>query len=135
MPDRAELTLALERSEQAVERLTTAVDVHESTLFRVKIVSGIALAGFILDLTLTVLVALGLAGLGHNQDRINELQSEVSADTARNQRAQCAIIALFSQYESRTTKSPNYSEEEKAQQAKAYATLRQIGADLGCGIR
>ncbi|MFC9436923.1 hypothetical protein [Nocardia sp. NPDC057030] len=133
MPDRIpELMGALAKTEKAVVKLADTVEVHESTLKRVKIVSAGVMLGLALDLTLTVLVGVGMFGLGHSQQRINELQAQVSADTARNQQAQCAFIALFSQFESRTTRSPNYSDDEKVLQAKAYATLRQIGVDLGC---
>lgn len=133
MPDRAnDLTMALEKTEKAVDRLSATVGVHESTLKRVSVTSAVAMVGLLLDLTLTILVGLGLAGVNHNQDRINTLSAQVQADTVRNQQAQCAFIALFSQFESRTTKSPNYSDEEKALQTKAYETLRQIGTDLGC---
>jgi hypothetical protein len=136
MPERIpELMKALENTEEAVNNLADTVEVHESTLKRVKIVSAGAVVGLVLDLTLTVLVGVGLFGLGHNQDRINQLQAQVSADTAHNKAAQCAFIALFSQFESRTTRSPTYSDDEKALQAKAYATLRQIGIDLGCVSR
>lgn len=136
MPDRAnDLTVALGKTEKAVNRLSATVGVHESTLKRVSVASAVAMVGLLLDLTLTILVGLGLAGVNHNQDRINELQDRVLIENARNKSAQCAFIALFLQFEPRTTVNPTYTEEQRAQQKEAYTTLRQIGADLGCVSR
>lgn len=133
MPDRAtELTVALQKSERAVNNLAETVGVHESTLNRVKITSAVALVGLLLDLTLTVLVGFGLAGVDRNQDRIADLHAKVLAETERNTTAQCAFIALFLQFAPRTTNNPSYTEEQRARQVQAYETLRGIGRDLGC---
>lgn len=120
-----ELAAALASAEAAITRLSETVDVHRSTLLRVKIVFAMALAGL-------VLVAFGLLGVQYSQGRINDLQTTLQLETNRNHEAQCAMVLLFLQFESRTTTNPGYTAEQRALQVQAYKTLRQIGADLGC---
>lgn len=120
-----ELTAALTSAEAAITRLSETVDVHQSALWRIKF-------AFALMTVLVVLVGYGLYAVNQNQDRINELQTALQVETDRNKSAQCAMVLLFLQFESRTTVNPSYSEEQRALQKQAYKTLRQIGTDLGC---
>jgi hypothetical protein len=126
MPERiAELTAALAGAERAIITLSETVDVHQSTLRRVKF-------AFALLLTLTALVGVGLYGVYHNQDRINHLQTALQVETERNKSSQCAMIALFLQFEPRTISNPSYTEEQRALQAQAYASLKDNSNKLGC---
>ncbi|MEU2106510.1 hypothetical protein [Nocardia sp. NPDC019255] len=134
MPDRAtELATTLQATEQAVRELSQQVGINEVAVRRAKFAAKAALVGIVLDSILTVLVGLGLFGVDHNQDRINDLQTTQQVETQRNKAAMCAFITLFLQFEPRTTTNPAYSEQQRAQQIQAYGTLRQIGLDLGCG--
>ncbi|WP_280448477.1 hypothetical protein [Nocardia brasiliensis] len=125
MPDRAELAAALKDTEDAVERLSKTVDLTQSTLRKIKAAFAIGMVA--------VVLALAVGGfVWNNQNRINHLQDSMQVETNRNREAQCAMFALFLQYAPRTTTNPAYTEEQRAQQLQAYATLRQISVDLGC---
>lgn len=135
----AEVTAALDalvdRLDEVVARLdsvTEKVDLHESTVRGANFASRTALVGLVADMILTVLVGVGLFGVDQNQGRITDLQTQLRIETDRNRAAQCAVNALFIQFEPRTLSNPTYSEEQRQQQKAAYATLRQISADLGC---
>lgn len=133
MPDLPkDLAGALERTEDAVQRLARTVDFNEATLRRVAVAISVGLAGLILDLVLTVAVGWGYFGVTSNQDKISDLQESAQVETERNRSAQCAVNALLLQFAPRTTVNPSYTEEQRAQQIQAYQTLRQISADLGC---
>jgi hypothetical protein len=133
MPDRAtELATTLKNTEQAVRDLSNQVSINETAVRRARRASTLALVGITLDMILTVLFGLGLFGLNHNQDRINQIQTQQRIETERNTAAQCAFISLFLQFEPRTTTNPSYTDQQRAQQIQAYTTLRQIGVDLGC---
>lgn len=133
MPDRAtELATTLNRTEAALNALSKTVGINEKATRKAKFAANAALAGIVLDMVLTVVVGWGLFGVNHNQTRINQLQSQLQSETERNRTAQCAQNRLFLQFEPRTTTNPSYSEEQRAQQVRLYATLRQIVADLQC---
>lgn len=133
MPDRAtELATALQNTEDALNALSTKVGVNERTARSAKLAARLALIGFVLDIALTVFVGLGLFGVNHNQDRINSLQTALQVETDRNKESTCAMIALFLQFEPKTTTNPSYTEEQRAQQTQAYQTLHQISDALGC---
>lgn len=126
MPDKAtELATALQNTENALNDLSAKVGVNERTARSARFAAKLALVGFMLDMILTVAVGWGLFGVNSNQSRIDELQ-------ARNKQSTCAMVALFLQFEPRTTTSPSYTEEQRALQLKAYQTLHQISEDLGC---
>ncbi|MFE7798995.1 hypothetical protein [Nocardia sp. NPDC057440] len=126
MPDRAsELATTLKNTENAVRELSAQVNLNEQAVRSAKFASRAALVGIAFDMLLTAVVGWGLFGVDNNQDRIDELQS-------RNKRSTCAMVALFLQFEPRTTTNPGYTEEQRAQQVTAYQTLRQISHDLGC---
>lgn len=126
MPERvAALVEALADTERAVDSLADKINVHDKTLLRVKIAGVLAAAG--------IAIALGLGvAVVENQAKINHLQTALSQETERNKNAQCAVDALFLQFEPRTLANPSYTDEQKQLQKQLYATLRQISADLGC---
>lgn len=147
MPDRGtELTQALRDTEDAVRELSEKVDINEATAAAAKTAaedartaayksaraSRVALAGWVFGTILTVAVGLVVLGVERNQDRIDELQRVQTAETDRNRQGQCAVNALFLQFEPRTITNPGYTEDQRRQQIAAYATLKQISADLGC---
>jgi hypothetical protein len=133
MPDRAtELAATLQATENAVRELSAQVSINEAAVKRARRASKLALIGLAADTILTVMFGLGLFGLNHNQDRINDLHHQLEVETVRNKEAQCAMVLLFLQFESRTTTNPSYTEAQRAQQVQAYQTLRQIRDDLGC---
>lgn len=123
---------ALAAVENALEALTEKVSFDEAMLRRVKRTAIVAAIGVVLDITLTVLITWGLAGVSNNQARINQLQAALQSETDRNRTAQCAMVALFLQFEPRTLSNPTYTEEQRDQQKQAYATLRGIAHDLQC---
>lgn len=128
MPDRAELSslrAALEETSEAVGRLASTTRVHQATLRRVKVAIAVA--------AIAVLVALAVAVFVYrNQQRLDHLQAAMQVETDRNKSSQCAMIALFVQFEPKTTTNPNYTGEQRQQQLQAYQTLRGIAHDLGC---
>lgn len=140
MPDRAtELAQVLRDTERAVRELSDKVDVNEDAVREAKtaarsasLASKLALAGWVFDGILTVAIGFGLLGVDHNQDRVNQLQTDLQEQTERNRTAQCAVNGLFLQFEPRTLTNPSYTEEQKELQRQLYATLRQISTDLGC---
>lgn len=126
MPERvAGLVTALANTERAVDSLADKINVHDKTLLRVKIAGVLAGAAIALALGLSVAVM-------QNQNNISDLQTGLHQETERNKNAQCAVDALFLQFEPRTAASPFYTEDQKQLQKQAYATLRQISTDLGC---
>lgn len=132
MPDMTGIREALEQANDAVTVLSDRLDLQEGTTRRIKRANRIVLFSVLFDVALTLAVGYGLLGVDRNQGRINDLQETLQVQTERNRTAQCAVNALFLQFEPRTTVNPSYTDEQRAQQVQAYATLRQIGADLGC---
>jgi hypothetical protein len=133
MPDRIPaLQESLAAVDAALEELSKTVRLDEQTLRRTRNTARLAVFGLLLDITLTVLVGWGLVGVSDNQSRVNSLQAAIQSETDRTQKAECAFIALFLQFEPKTTSNPAYTPEQHALQAQAYATLRQIGTDLQC---
>src|SRR6266702_2392115 len=132
MPEWTELAEALERTEAALTDVSNTVEIHQATLHRGKVAFAVAIAGLILDISLTVLVGWGLFGVNHNHDRINTLQAAVQLETDRNNASQCAVIALFLQIAPKMLANSAYTPEQHAVQAQAYQTFQRIGQDLGC---
>lgn len=116
----------------ALDDLATKVSIDEVTLRRVKRSTTIATIGVIADIALTVLMGWGLVGVNNNQARVNQLQAAVQQEADQSRTAQCAMVALFLQFEPKTLANPAYTEEQHALQVQAYATLKQIAKDLEC---
>lgn len=133
MPERIPaLQKSLADAEAALEELSNTVRVDEATLRRTKNTARVAVFGLLLDITLTVMVGWGLAGVNSNQDRVNQLAATVQSETDRNKSAQCAVNSLLLQYASRSMTSPAYTPEQHQAQTQAVETLKKIGTDLQC---
>lgn len=123
---------ALASVEKALKALTDKADLTAVALRRVKRVTVLTVAGLILDFTLTLAVGWGWNTVHANQVRLNDLAASVQLESDRNKTAECAMVALFLQFEPKTLANPGYTPEQHTQQIQAYETLRQIARDLQC---
>jgi len=85
-----------------------------------------------LDIILSVIVLFLGSGVLGNQDRLDQVQATQQADTAINGSALCAFIGIFIQLEPNLQKSPNYTDQQKANQAAFFGTMHKTSDTLRC---
>lgn len=108
----------------AVVRLAQATKIHRRWI-------NVILVGFILDIALTIAVAVGGAGIAANNHRIDAVNARLDeAQTTQRAKVLCPLYQLF--LDSEKFVPPNQTPEQAANRTAAFVTIHAGYDALDC---
>lgn len=128
----AKLAAAVETLGEEVHTLHQQIRTQDAVIKRqkwfIRLISGSLAA----DVLLSFFVIWTGIGVVNNQDEINTLQEDLTAQTELNRTSQCAVMGLFFQSEQNIAANPNRTQQQKDDAAAFFVQMHDIAEQLGC---